>query len=88
VTETEQDVRFGRVGYRASAALARAAGETLRGSIPGQPPQNLPPNDCQVRRLSALECLAASLYDALRAKDDGSAKKAAEIAESHLKMIK
>ena len=49
----------GPILYRASAALARAAGETLRGSIPGQPPQKLPPNDCQVRRLSALECLAA-----------------------------
>ncbi len=47
------------VAYRASAALGRAAGETFRGSIPGQPPQKLPPNDCQVRRLSAVECLAA-----------------------------
>ena len=32
---------------RASAALARGAGETLRGSIPGQPPQKLPPNAAQ-----------------------------------------
>ncbi len=33
-------------GYRASAALGRAAGESPRGPIPGQPPQKLPPNGC------------------------------------------
>lgn len=34
-----------------------------------------------------LTAAKTALYDALRAKDTGSAKKAAESAESHLKMI-
>ena len=35
-----------------------------------------------------LTAAKTALYDALRAKDTGSAKKAVESAESHLKMIK
>ena len=35
-----------------------------------------------------LTAAKTALYDALRAKDAGSAKKAVESAESHLKMIK
>jgi len=35
-----------------------------------------------------LTAAKTALYDALRAKDDGSAKKAAQNAESHLEMIK
>jgi hypothetical protein len=35
-----------------------------------------------------LTAAKTALYDALRAKDDGGAKKAAENAESHLEMIK